>query len=62
MKPIEPDFDLSSAKTRRNSDFLTGTFIMPTGAARPSIIREPGLRWQLEMHRLKARFQNLREY
>lgn len=41
---------------------ISGTFIMPTGAAKPSIFREPRLRWKLEVLRLKARFENIRGY
>jgi len=38
---------------------LPGTFIMPTGANKPSIFRDPSLRWKLEWHRLKTRFADL---
>jgi hypothetical protein len=47
---------------RVNLTHSLGTFIMPTGAAKPSILRQPRLRWKLEVCRLKARFENLRGY
>ena len=48
-------------KWRKYTD-ISGTFIMPTGAAKPSIFREPRLRWKLEVFRLKARFEDIRGY
>ncbi|KAI4284141.1 MAG: hypothetical protein L6R38_001639 [Xanthoria sp. 2 TBL-2021] len=39
---------------------LEGTFIMPTGRRTPSIFSEPRRRWQLELHRARQRFIELR--
>ncbi|KAI4264601.1 MAG: hypothetical protein L6R42_000306 [Xanthoria sp. 1 TBL-2021] len=39
---------------------LEGTFIMPTGRRKPSIFSEPRRRWQLELHRARQRFIELR--
>lgn len=40
--------------------YTTGTFIMPTGDKKPSLLREPRRRWRLEFHRLKCRITDLR--
>ncbi|KAL8854890.1 MAG: hypothetical protein Q9221_000397 [Calogaya cf. arnoldii] len=39
---------------------LEGTFIMPTGRRKPSIFSEPRRRLQLEWHRAKQRFTEIR--
>lgn len=37
-----------------------GTLVMPTGAKKPSFLQETRLRWNLEMHRLRTRFEDFR--
>lgn len=49
-----------SKEMPKDLGILPGTLIMPTGAKKPSFLLETRLRWNLEMRRLRTRFEDFR--